>query len=98
MRRRTAPDYRITLRTLGEIIPNSSGPVVAALVNVSKATMMGSAVAVPELLSAATSIVAEHGNVGVVMNALLLTFLALIFVVVRVLGKLERKLAQEVAQ
>ena len=98
VRRRTVPDYRITLRTLREIVPNSSGPVVAALVNVSKATMMGSAVAVPELLSAATSIVAEHGNVGVVMNALLLTFLALIFVVVRVLGKLERKLAQEVAQ
>ena len=96
--RRTAPDYRITLRTLREIIPNSSGPVVAALVNVSKATMMGSAVAVPELLSAATSIVSDHGNVGVVMNAVLLTFLVLIFVVVRVLGKIERKLVQGVTR
>lgn len=98
VRRRTVPDYRITLRTLREIVPNSSGPVVAALVNVSKATMMGSAVAVPELLSAATSIVSDHGNVGVVMNALLLTFLLLIFVVVRMLGKLERTLVREAAK
>jgi polar amino acid transport system substrate-binding protein len=56
--------------------------------------MMGSAVAVPELLSAATSIAAEHGNYGVVMNAMLLTFLVLIFVVVGLLGRIERKLVE----
>lgn len=94
LRRSAVPDYRITWHTLREIVPTSSGPVVAALVNVSKATMMGSAVAVPELLSAATSIAAENGNYAEVMNAMLLTFLLLIFVIVRMLGRLERKLVQ----
>lgn len=94
VRRNAVPGYRITLRTLRDIVPASSGPVVAALVNVSKATMMGSAVAVPELLSAATAIAAEHGNFAEVMNAMLLTFLVLIFIVVRVLGRIERQLVR----
>lgn len=89
--RSATPTYRISMRTLRAIVPTSSGPVVAALVNVSKATMMGSAVAVPELLSAATSIAAERGNFAEVMNSMLLTFLVLIFVIVRLLGWLERR-------
>jgi polar amino acid transport system substrate-binding protein len=54
--------------------------------------MMASAVAVPELLSVATTIMTDNGNVGVMMNVLLLTFLLLIFATVRVLTLLERKL------
>jgi ABC-type amino acid transport system permease subunit len=44
---------------------------------------------VPELLSAANTISSERGNTGVTMTALLLTFLALIFCVVRLLRRLE---------
>ena len=92
--RASNPDYRISLREFHKLVPYAQGPVVAALINISKATMMGSAVAVPELLSAATSIVAERGNVGVVMTALLLAFLALIYVVVRCLEHLGRVVAR----
>lgn len=82
--------YRVRWSTLDRLPRLASGPVTAALVNVAKATMMASAVAVPELLSATTAIISERGNVGVMMNALLLTFLLLIFGVVRLLRRAER--------
>jgi polar amino acid transport system substrate-binding protein len=92
LHRQTDPAYRIHPRRLAPIVPLCSGAVVAALVNVAKATMMASAVAVPELLSATTTIMAERGNVGVMMNTVLLVFLLLIMAVVRLLGWLERRL------
>ena len=95
--RKSDPDYLITLHGFHKILPYAQGPVVAALINISKATMIGSAVAVPELLNAATSIVADRGNVGVVMTALLLTFLALIYIVVRLLETLGRLVVRRVS-
>jgi polar amino acid transport system substrate-binding protein len=95
--RKSDPDYRITLHGFHKIVPYAQGPVVAALINISKATMIGSAVAVPELLNAATSIVADRGNVGVVMTALLLTFLALIYIVVRILETLGRLVVRRIS-
>lgn len=92
VRRQSNPAFRLRWASLRELIATSSGHVTAALINVSKATMMASAVAVPELLSVATTIMTENGNVGVMMNVLLLTFLLLIFAAVRVLKRLERKL------
>ena len=86
------PGFRLRLTNVQVVASLASGSVTAALINVSKATMMASAVAVPELLSAATSIVSERGNAGVVMNALLLTFLLLIFCVVRLLRWVERRI------
>jgi len=84
--------YRLHLRTLRVVLPLASPPVTAALVNVCKATMMASVLAVPELLSAATSIMADNGNVGVMMNALLCVFVALIALTIRLLDRLERSL------
>jgi len=84
------PLYRLRLGTVQRLAPLASGSVTASLINVSKATMMASAVAVPELLSAATAIAAERGNAGVTMTALLLTYLLIVFCVVRVLQRLER--------
>ncbi|MFZ9407676.1 MAG: ABC transporter permease subunit, partial [Burkholderiaceae bacterium] len=92
--RSTVPDYRIHPLHLAPILPLVSGSVVAALVNVAKATMMASAVAVPELLNATTTIMAERGNVGVMMNLVLLAFLLFIMAVVRVLGRIERWLVK----
>lgn len=86
------PDYRLRFSNVRRLAKLSSGSVTAALINVSKATMMASAVAVPELLSASTSIISERGNVGVVMNALLLTFLLIIFSIVRLLRHVERRI------
>jgi polar amino acid transport system substrate-binding protein len=90
-KRETDPSYRLQWHNLHELARNSSGHITAALINVCKATMMASAVAVPELLSAVTSIMTDNGNVSVMMNALLLTFLVLIFAAVRLLKALERK-------
>jgi polar amino acid transport system substrate-binding protein len=83
------PDYRMRFTTVHDLARLASGSVTASLINVSKATMVASAVAVPELLSAANTISSERGNTGVTMTALLLTFLALIFCVVRLLRRLE---------
>lgn len=92
VRRHDDPDYALHLSTLPLLTPYLGAPVVSALVNVAKATMMSSAVAVPELLSATTAIMSEHGNVSTMMNIVLLVFLLLIFAVMRVLTALERRL------
>ena len=84
--REQQPGFKLTLSSLRGLVDTSSGPVTAALVNVSKATMMASAISVPELLSTATAIMADSGNVGVMMNALLLAFLLLIAIIYRLLG------------
>lgn len=86
------PGYRLRLGTFKRILPLASPSATAALINVSKATMMASAVAVPELLSVVTSIMSENGNVAVMMNTLLLTFFVLIFVATRLLDWVDRKL------
>ncbi len=86
------PGYRLLLRSFKNVLPLASPSATAALINVSKATMMASAVAVPELLSAVTSIMAENGNVAVMMNTLLLTFFVLVFCATRLLGWMDRKL------
>lgn len=90
-KRESEPGYQLQWHTLKALARSSSGHITAALINVSKATMMASAVAVPELLSAVTSIMADNGNVAVMMNSLLLTFLILVFAAVRLLKALERK-------
>jgi polar amino acid transport system substrate-binding protein len=60
--------------------------------------MIASAVAVPELLSASTSIMLDSGNVSEMMNALLLSFVLLIAVTNRLIKALENKLREKAAQ
>lgn len=90
-RRAANPAFRLQLSTLAVAMVRSSAPVTAALVNVSKATMMASAISVSDLLSVSTSIIAEHGDVGVVMNTLMLFYLALSFSVIRLFRFAEKK-------
>ena len=45
---------------------------MGSCVNIAKATGMASAIAVPELVYASSSIVAEQGNPDVMMNILML--------------------------
>lgn len=89
--RKLTPDFALRAATLGRLIRRSSASITGLLVNVTKATMIASAVAVPELLSVSTSIIAEHGNVATMMNTLMLCFLLLIFVVLRLLRWAERR-------
>lgn len=94
--RSQSPEFKLRLNTFSRLLPLASPSVTASLINVSKATMMASAVAVPELLSVVTSIMAENGNVAVMMNTLLLTFFFLIFCTTRALGWVDRKIRGEV--
>ncbi len=92
LRRDAEPEFRLRWRALPRVYGHAAGSVTASLVNVSKATMMASVIAVPELMSASTSILVDNGNVKEVMNMLVLVFLVLIAVTVRLLGQLEGRL------
>jgi polar amino acid transport system substrate-binding protein len=89
--RRVTPGFSLRIATVGPLIHQASASVTALLVNVTKATMMASAVAVPELLSVSTSIVAEHGNVATMMNTLMLMFLLPVFGVLGLLHWMEKR-------
>jgi len=60
-------------------------------VNVVKATGMASTLALPELVYASTSIVAEKGNDTVMMNLLLLSYFVLVFITIWLLRRWERQ-------
>lgn len=91
-RRHADPGFQLRRDTLAQVLPLASPAVTSALTNVSKATMMASAVAVPEIMSVATSIMTDSGNVGVMMNLLLLTFFVLLFGVRRGLDRVDRRI------
>lgn len=85
------PDFSLRWKTLPQALRLAYIAVVAILVNVVKATGMASVIAVPELISASTAIIAEHGNAGVMMNILMLSYFLLILLVVRFFALLERR-------
>jgi len=89
--RKVSADFVLNVATLGRMIQRSSASITASLVNVTKSTMIASVVAVPEVLSVATSIIAEHGNVGTMMNTIMVFFLLLVFIVLRLLHWAERR-------
>jgi polar amino acid transport system permease protein len=62
------------------------------LVNLVKTTTLAYAIAVPELLYAASQIWSEELNVREMMNVLLVTYVALIAVLVAIMGRWERAL------
>lgn len=67
--------------------------ITGSCVNIAKATGMASAIAVPELVYASSSIVAQNGNPSVMMNLLMLVYFLLILAVVWAFGRIERRLA-----
>jgi polar amino acid transport system substrate-binding protein len=85
-------DFTLRLSTLPAALHLARGPIIASLVNAVKATGMASAIAVPEIISASTSIMAERGNAGVMMNALMLTYFLLIMLVIAGLDAVQRRL------
>jgi polar amino acid transport system substrate-binding protein len=88
--RHTEPDFRITLHTLPRVFARAYQPVMAALVNIVKGTGMASAVAVPELISNSTTIIAERGNSAVMMNVLMVVYFLLVLLVIFLLGRARR--------
>jgi polar amino acid transport system substrate-binding protein len=70
---------------------------MGSLINVMKLTVMASAIAVPELLSVSLAIMADQGNINVMMNVLLMTYLILITLAIRLLNRLQDWLNKQVA-
>jgi len=85
------PDFRFGRRSAGPVFRLAFGALSASLVNIVKATGMASAIAVPELISASTAILADRGNAGVMMNLLMAIYFLLVLAVVRLLTLLQRK-------
>lgn len=77
-RRLTHPSFRLSGSTLVQIAVLARGPIMGSLINVMKQTVMASAIGVPELLLVSLAIMADQGNVNVMMNVLLLAYLGLI--------------------
>ena len=76
--------------TLRRTLHAARAAVTGILVNIAKATGMASAIAVPELISAATSIMAERGNLAVMMNLLMVTWFLIILATVALLNGAQR--------
>jgi polar amino acid transport system substrate-binding protein len=86
------PDFHFGLSSFTNVVESSAGPVKAALINVVKQSILASAIAVPELISATTSIMSDQGNVNVMMNVFLLVFLLFISAWIRFFDWFEQKL------
>jgi polar amino acid transport system substrate-binding protein len=84
------PGFALSWRSLPHALYLAAVAVLAALVNVVKATGMASVIAVPELISASTTIVAEKGNPAVMMNVLMITYFLLVMSVVQLFNGLQR--------
>ena len=89
------PDFRLSFATLPRTLKLAKGPIIGSLVNAVKATGMASAIAVPELISASTGIMAERGNTTLMMNLLMITYFLLVLAVVRILDALQRRYASD---
>lgn len=81
--------FVLKLSTVTEILSVSSRPLKLILINVVKQSVICSALAVPELIFATTSIVADHGNPHVMMNVFVISFLIIITLWLKVFDKLE---------
>lgn len=77
IQRHRQPDFRLTLHTLPCLIEHAAVGIRTALNNLTKATTIASAIAVPELLSATIAVIADQGNVDTMMNLLLIVFYVL---------------------
>jgi polar amino acid transport system substrate-binding protein len=95
--RHRQPDFRITPRGLPIAFGLAYQPVMASLVNIVKATGMASAVAVPELISSSTAIIAERGNSSVMMNVLMVTYFLIVLGVIQLVALLHRRVVQHAA-
>lgn len=68
------PGFRFTPAYFPELLAEAAVGVRNTLTNLVKASSIASAIAVPELLSATIAIIADRGNVFLMMNVLLVSF------------------------
>ena len=81
---------RLTPRDLLRAFRLCYAAVMGNSANIVKATGMASTLALPELVHASTSIVAEKGNADVMMNLLLICYFVLVIITVQLFRRFER--------
>jgi len=72
--RHTKSEFKINYHNILDTLDSSSWPIKQALINLTKQSMIASAIAIPELLSATNLVMAEKGNVFLLMTVLLIIF------------------------
>lgn len=92
--RATDPGFRLTAATIPAALPLAYGGLVAALVNIVKATGMASTIAVPEVISASTAIIAVQGNANVIMNALMIIYFLLVMLTMRMFDAIKDRVVR----
>ena len=75
VRRSSDPHYGVTLAAIPGLLETSQVGINGAVTNLVKASMIASAIAVPELLSATIGIFSDQGNTHVMMILLFIVFL-----------------------
>lgn len=90
--------YRLRLNNLRRTAQYATWPVKQALINLTKQTMIASAIAIPELLSASSLLIAEKGNIFLTMTVLLITFFLITTLWTRVFNQMEKALLPPVVQ
>ena len=81
--------FVLRLNNLRRTAQFASLPVKQALINLTKQTMLASAIAIPELLSASSLLVAEKGNIFLTMTILLISFYLTTSLWTRIINRLE---------
>ena len=74
LKQKSNPDFQLTLTNLPSLFEHAAIGIRTAINNLTKATTIASAIAVPELLTATIAIIADQGNVDTMMNLLLFVF------------------------
>lgn len=85
------PNFKLSRANLREVIALSSATTSSQLINIARATMLASGIAIPELLSITTSIMTDNGNPSVMMNALLIVIFVLVATIHRTVKYLEHR-------
>lgn len=86
------PTFVLSYNNLSKTAEYSNWPIKQGLINLTKQTMIASAIAIPELLSASSLLIAEKGNIFLIMTVLLITFYLITNIWTRIFNFAEKKL------
>ena len=92
------PEFVLRLSNVRRTEQFAGSPIKQALVNLSKQTMLASAIAIPELLSASSLLIAEKGNIFLTMTALVVTFYLATILWARIINHIEAAVLRPASQ
>jgi polar amino acid transport system substrate-binding protein len=92
------PGFVLCFQNLSQTAEYSNWPIKQGLINLTKQTMIASAIAIPELLSASSLLIAEKGNIFLIMTVLLITFYLITNIWTKIFNYAEKKLLLKVAR